>query len=81
MWRVSRKGDSGKPLDYDLCARCGTIMFCDAAALPGVLIVKSGTLDDRGYEEREGRPTLEIFTRNRPEWCPAWTDVVTREGG
>jgi hypothetical protein len=42
---------------------------CRLEALPGVYIVKAGTLDDREYLENEGKPVKEIFTKNRPNWC------------
>jgi hypothetical protein len=65
----SRKGDSGKDLNYDLCDTCGTIMWCTIGAWPGVYNIKAGTLDDPEYLEKNGKPLQEIYTRNRPSWC------------
>jgi hypothetical protein len=47
-------------------------MGCKIEALPGVYIVKAGTLDDREYLENEGQPKKEIFTKNRPGWCVSY---------
>jgi hypothetical protein len=75
-----RKGDSGKELAYDLCDKCGTTMWCTLEIIPGMLIVKAGTLDDPEYLEHEGRPVKELFTRNQPSWCCGLEGVEQREG-
>jgi hypothetical protein len=76
----TRPGESGKNLDYQLCDTCGTIMLCHIGAVPGVVLVKAGTLDDREYLEKHGKPVQEIYTRNRPSWCAEWRGVEQREG-
>jgi hypothetical protein len=75
-----RKGESGKNISYDLCDNCGTIMGCSIDAMPGVYNVKAGTLDDRGYWEKNGKPVQEIFTRNRPSWCGEFQGADQKNG-
>ena len=66
-----RKGDSGGNLQYVSCDVCPTIMYVDAEAFAGVKIVKGGTVDDRDAREA-AKPGLELYTKERHSWCPAW---------
>lgn len=60
-------GDSGKPLRRHFCARCGSSLFSKAEALPGMAIVKAGTLDDPS----QMKPTSELYCDSRVAWLPA----------
>jgi hypothetical protein len=40
-----------------------------------------GTLDDEEVYNNLGKAQLEIFTRNRPQWCEAIEGAQQREGG
>lgn len=61
----SRTGDSGKSVNYSNCGKCATVMVADIEAMPGVKLVKGGTLDDADAIENV-KPGLEIYTKNRP---------------
>jgi hypothetical protein len=62
------RGDSGKAVYRHFCPDCGSPITSRAVLLPGLVIVKAGTLDDpSGF-----RPTAEVYTVNRPAWLPAF---------
>ncbi|KAI5249252.1 hypothetical protein E4T43_00738 [Aureobasidium subglaciale] len=65
----TRKGDSGKDVTYNYCQNCPTVLFVQVEAMPGINIVKMGTLDDEDAYEGLGKPGMEIYTKNRPSWC------------
>ncbi|BFZ54357.1 hypothetical protein PYCC9005_001391 [Savitreella phatthalungensis] len=63
----SRKGDSGKQLTYNYCPTCHNLIFAQAEAIPGVKILKAGTLDDADALN-DGKPQQEIYCRNMLSW-------------
>ncbi|CZT19935.1 related to DUF636 domain protein [Ramularia collo-cygni] len=74
----SREGDSGKPVNYQNCGRCGTIMVADIEAMPGIKLVKAGTVDDADAITK-GAPVVELYTRSRPGWCSPWKGADQKE--
>ncbi|CAB3764534.1 GFA family protein [Paraburkholderia solisilvae] len=57
-------GDSGKPSRRHFCGECGSPIFTTDPGLPGVVIVKAGTLDSM-----EGlHPQAEIYTDRAAQW-------------
>ncbi|KAM0712389.1 hypothetical protein Q7P37_011484 [Cladosporium fusiforme] len=62
----TRKGDSGKDVTYHQCSNCSTIMWVDCEALPGLKIVKTGTIDDMDVL-KNAVPTLEMYCKDRPD--------------
>lgn len=76
----TRKGDSGKNVTYNYCQNCPTVLYVQAEAIDGINIVKMGTLDDETYDHL-GKPSMEIYTKNRPEWCEAIPGAQQKEGG
>jgi hypothetical protein len=60
-------GDSGQSVARHFCPDCGSPIISVAAALPGVVIVKAGTLD--GFADTA--PTMEAYCDNRLSWLPA----------
>ncbi|CAD0086415.1 unnamed protein product [Aureobasidium vineae] len=77
----TREGDSGKNVTYNYCQNCPTVLFVKAEALDGVNIVKMGTLDDENVYDNLGKPGLEIYTKNRPQWCDAIPGAQQKESG
>ena len=57
-------GDSGKALYRRFCPDCGSPILTDADALPGVAIIKAGTLDDTSWL----KPTMEIYCDSKQPW-------------
>jgi len=48
----------------NFCSACGSPIYTDSAAAPGIAIVKAGTLDDRSWLE----PQLEVWGRSAQPW-------------
>ena len=57
-------GDSGLPSYRYFCGDCGSPVFTKATNLPGIYLVKAGTLDDSNGLT----PQAEIYTRHASEW-------------
>lgn len=60
----SVKGESGQSVDRGFCPDCGTPLISKAGALPGVVFIKAGTLDDPSWY----KPTFDIFTSSAQPW-------------
>ena len=74
-----RVGDSGKKVKYQNCANCATVMIANVEAMPGMLIVKAGTVDDPA-EDAKHQPQMEIYRKNAPEWCTPWASAAQKDG-
>lgn len=57
-------GTSGKPVLRKFCSACGAPVISDAAAFPGILFIKAGTLDDTSAIS----PGLHIWTDSAQSW-------------
>jgi hypothetical protein len=57
-------GGSGRSVLVHFCGDCGSPLYTEAEAMPGVVIVKAGTLDDPSPV----RPSLEIFCDSAQPW-------------
>ena len=64
--RYRDSGDSGQPVWRHFCGECGAPLFTIAEAMPGVVIVKAGTIDDTP----DWRPTVEIYVDRAAPWLP-----------
>lgn len=62
--------DSGNKVERTFCGRCGSSIASEPASMPGVFIIKAGTLDDRSWL----KPETHIWTRSSQPW------VVVPEG-
>ena len=51
-------------------------MSVDVEAMPGMVLIKNGTLDE-GLKSLE--PGMEIYTKNRPSFCPILPGTVQKE--
>lgn len=59
----------------DLTGNRGTTLYSLCEALPGVHVIKAGTLDDpKGLDE--SKPQAELFTTQRVSWVHVVSDVV-----
>jgi len=58
------KGDSGLPSYRHFCGQCGSPVVTKAENLPGMVLVKAGTLD----EPAGLRPQVEIYTDHAAAW-------------
>jgi len=60
----SARGDSGKEVHRQFCPECGSTITSAPDALPGVEIIRAGTLDDRSWVT----PVMEIFCDSAQPW-------------
>ena len=58
--------DHGQPTHRRFCGRCGSPVVTVSPALPGVVIIKAGTLDDASWLE----PQMEIWGTSAQSWIP-----------
>ena len=58
------QGDSGLPLQRHFCHQCGSPLYTQADAMPGIIIVKAGTLDDTS----EFKPVANIWCQSKMDW-------------
>lgn len=58
------KGDSGQPVWRHFCPNCGSPILSKVAAMPGMVLVKAGTLDDMSGLT----PAIEVYTDHAAAW-------------
>lgn len=58
------KGSSGKMASRGFCPNCGSQIFGKPAAMPNMLAIRAGTLD----EPSEYKPQVDIFTSHAVAW-------------
>lgn len=74
----SRQGDSGKQVKYHNCSTCNTIMWVEAEAMQGMMIVKTGTIDDEDALNK-AVPVQEIYCVHRPESFGEYPGIAHKE--
>jgi hypothetical protein len=57
-------GDSGKPVHRSFCPDCGSPITSVCKSMPGIALVKAGTLDDPSWL----KPTVEIYCSSAQPW-------------
>ena len=57
-------GASGQLVSRGFCSVCGSPLFARAAALPDIVVIKVGSLDDPS----EYRPSRDIYTESAQPW-------------
>jgi hypothetical protein len=73
-----RRSDLPNPVTREFCAECGTHLLTRAPGLPGVALIKVGTLDN---PSEFGGPQMVIFTIDKqsfhhiPEGVPTFERV------
>lgn len=60
----ARKGGSGLDVVRSFCTRCGTTLTGRPAVMPGIVMVRAGTLDDPA----KVTPTRAIFASRAVHW-------------
>jgi hypothetical protein len=58
------QGDSGKTLYRRFCPECGSSIMDEAEAMPGMVMILTGTLDDPSWV----KPQMEIFCDSAQPW-------------
>ena len=57
-------GDSGRWIERGFCAECGSQLFTRLEAMPGMLAIKAGSLDDASRYQ----PVLDFYVASAPPW-------------
>jgi hypothetical protein len=60
----TKAGDSGKAMHRRFCPECGSGIVEEAEALPDMVMVSAGTLDDRSWV----KPTSQIYRDSAQPW-------------
>jgi hypothetical protein len=58
------RGDSGKEVISRFCPNCGSTILSEPALMPGMIILRAGTLDDTSWL----KPTMEIYCDSAQPW-------------
>jgi hypothetical protein len=67
------KGESGKPVSRKFCRNCGSSLAIETEALPGAIIIKAGTLDDKSWL----KPNYHLWTNSAQPWVRIEPDAKT----
>ena len=62
--RYSKAGDTGKTIERRFCPECGSSIADEAAAMPDVVMLSAGTLDDASWV----KPGMQIFCDSAQSW-------------
>jgi hypothetical protein len=60
----TKAGDTGKPIHRRFCPECGSGIVDEADALPGIVMINVGTLDDPSWV----KPQSEIYCASAQPW-------------
>jgi hypothetical protein len=58
------KGDSGKAMYRRFCPECGSTVIDEAEAMPGILMIQVGTMDDTSWV----KPSTQIYCDSAQPW-------------
>ena len=68
---VFTAGDTGKSIHRTFCPECGSSIADEADALPDVVMLGAGTLDDASWL----KPGMEIFCDSAQSWVHLQSDM------
>ncbi len=60
----AKRGGSGQSIERLFCPECGASIMDEAQAMPGVVMVSGGTLDDQTWV----RPSAQIYCASAQPW-------------
>ena len=60
----SKTGDTGKTVERRFCPACGSSIADEASALPDIVMLGAGSLDDSSWV----KPSMEIFCDSAQPW-------------
>lgn len=79
----TKKADSGGTITNTFCPNCGVVVVHRASNLPGVAIIRAGTLDDASSV----KPEMNLYVSSAQPWDPPAPGLLSfermppREGG
>lgn len=65
--QFKKTADSGKNIVSNFCPNCGSTLWREGDAFPGMKVIKAGVLDDANALEN-AKPGVELFVAERPGW-------------
>jgi hypothetical protein len=58
------QGETGNAVLRQFCGTCGSPLFSRAASVPGMILIKAGTLDDpSGFQ-----PQVQVWAKSKQTW-------------
>ena len=60
----SKSGDTGQSIERRFCPACGSSLIDEAAAMPGMVMISAGTLDDPSWV----KPAMQIYCDSAQPW-------------
>lgn len=60
----TKPGGSGQPIERQFCPECGASVIDEANAMPGIVMIGAGTLDDPGWV----KPAAQIYCASAQPW-------------
>jgi hypothetical protein len=67
----SKPGDSGQPIARSFCPECGSSIADEASALPGIVMISAGTLDNPNAV----KPGMQIYCDSAQPWVKLQGDM------
>ena len=67
----SKLGDSGKPIERRFCPECGSCIAEEGSALPDIVMIGTGTLDDQSWV----KPGMQIYCDSAQPWVHLGGDM------
>jgi hypothetical protein len=59
-------GTTGQPIERSFCAKCGSTLFSRLESMPGITMLRAGTLDNPS----KIAPSMSIFVSRAQAWDP-----------
>jgi hypothetical protein len=72
----TKRGSSGKSIERLFCPECGASIMDEAQAMPAVVMIAGGTLDDQTWV----RPSSQIYCASAQPWVRLGGDMQRFEG-
>jgi hypothetical protein len=72
----AKAGSTGKSIERLFCPECGASLMDEAEALPGVVMIAGGTLDDHAWV----KPSSQIYCASAQPWVQLGGDMERFEG-
>lgn len=66
-----KAGDTGKTIERKFCPVCGASIADEAEALPGIVMIGAGTLDDTSWV----KPMMQIYCDSSQPWVDLQGDM------
>ena len=71
--------ESGNEMRSHFRGDCGSTLYRVSTGYPGVVMVKAGYIDD--FDPADGKPQLEMFTREHVHWVPMVASIEHKKAG